>query len=284
LLFLCVIVIFFASCAATNRIQRVGPGFFHASDSFSISGLDIGVQQNYIQLSSGRFLILDTINLTTQLTNEINAMTNNGALIEAVLGTHPFHTLFFPAFYQQYPNAKYYGTPRHLRDVKSVKWTGSLWDCQNRVLWPEVRMRIPRGSEFVNPQPETSNHFSGIHVYHVPSGVLHVDDTIDIAFGVYAFHPSMVTVGLYHAPQAVIAFQGFVQGLISEWNFTTICVAHKATPQCKTNAKHSVQNLLKLATIVFLGLEAEFALTPNATQFAAFQAMQAHENNPMCRG
>jgi hypothetical protein len=52
------------------------------------------------------------------------------------------------------------------------------------------------GSEFVNPQPETTNHFSGIHVYHTQSGVIHVDDTIDIAFGVMAFHPSLVTVGI----------------------------------------------------------------------------------------
>jgi len=33
-----------------------------------------------------------------------------------------------------------------------------------------------------------------------------------------------------------------------------------------------------------LGLEGEFAFAPNATQMVAFKAMQAHENNPLCRG
>jgi hypothetical protein len=102
--------------------------------------------------------------------------------------------------------------------VPQVKWTGSLWDCQNRVLWPEVKMRIPRGmvldlwiwtcgclfftrasycagSEFVDPQPAETNHFSGIHVYHAQSGVLHIDDTINVIFGILSFHPTIVTSG-----------------------------------------------------------------------------------------
>lgn len=54
------------------------------------------------------------------------------------------------------------------------------------------------GSEFVDPQPESTNHFSGIHVYHVPSGVVHVDDTINVILGVMAFHPTLVTVGMLY--------------------------------------------------------------------------------------
>jgi len=277
----------FVSCALTTRINLVGTNFYHATDSLIIDGLDIGVQMNFVKLNSGRFLILDTINITDQqssLLDEINTLTNNGSLIEAVLGTHPFHTLFFPAFYKQFPMAKYYGTPRHLRVVKGVKWTGSLWDCKNRVLWPEVRMRIARGSEFVNPQPESTNHFSGIHVFHGASGILHIDDTINVIFGVLAFHPSLLGPGLYHIPDSPIAFGSFVQSLLNDWNFSVICCAHKATPYCNGQAHSAVQTLLDVSDIILAGLVVEFGLSPNQTQQAAFDAMQAHENNPLCSG
>jgi len=239
---------------------------------------------NFIRLNSGKFLVLDTIALNGTLINEINVLTRNGTLIEAVLGTHPFHTLFFPAFYKQYPNTKYYGTPRHLRVVKGVQWTGSLYDCNNRVLWPEIRMRIPRGAEFVNPQPEDTNHFSGIHVFHPTSGILHVDDTESILFDVMTFHPSILTVGLYHIPEGPVAFNGFIKGILNDWKFTVICVAHKATPFCNLNANTALQTLLDINQIVFSGLELKYSLNPSAKDAAAFKAMQVHESQPNCRG
>lgn len=193
--FILVIAILF-SVGESRRINKVGVDFWHATDSLIMSGIDIGVQMNFIRLNSGRFLVLDTIELNQTLIEEINVLTNNGSLIEAVLGTHPFHTLYFPAFFKQYPTAKYYGTPRHLRVVQGVKWTGSLWDCKNRILWPEIKMRVPLGGEFVSPQPEETNHFSGIHIYHPVSGVLHVDDTEDIVLGLMTFHPTLVTDGI----------------------------------------------------------------------------------------
>jgi len=265
-----------------DDINQIATDYYHAAQDFSIDGYDIGVQQNFIRLSSGKFLILDTINLTAGLLNAINTLTANGTLIDSVLGTHPFHTIFFPAFYKQFPNALYYGTPRHLRNIKSVKWAGSLWDCQNRMLWPDVLMRIPRGSEFVNPQPESSNHFSGIHVFHTPTGILHVDDTINIILDVLSFHPSIFNVGLYHVEPAVAAYKGFFQDLLSDWNVTSLCVAHRSSPMCRPNSYSAMVKLLDFGEAIFLGLEIEFTAFPNATQGAAFQVMEAHENTALC--
>ncbi|CAF4947581.1 unnamed protein product, partial [Rotaria magnacalcarata] len=60
------------------------------------------------------------------------------------IAVHPFHTLAFPAFYEAFPNTKYYGTPRHLRRLTQIPWAGSLEDCQTRKIWePEVELRIP---------------------------------------------------------------------------------------------------------------------------------------------
>jgi hypothetical protein len=73
-------------------------------------------------------------------------LTENGTKIEAVLATHPFHTLAFPAFHKSYPALKYYGTPRHLKNQPEIGWVGDLNDCKTRALWsPEVEMRIPAG-------------------------------------------------------------------------------------------------------------------------------------------
>jgi len=276
-------VLFGYLCVAA-RVNLVGTNFWHASDSLVIDQIDIGVQMNFIRLNSGRFLILDTLFLNSSLLDDINRLTNNGTLIEAVLGTHPFHTLFFPAFYKQFPNAKYYGAPRHLRVIKDIPWAGSLYDCANRVLWPEVRMRIPRGSEFVAPQPESTNHFSGIHVFHIQSGILHVDDTINVVYDVTLFHPTLINGGLYHIPESPQAFGNFVQGILNDWNFTKICVAHKATPYCNNNAHSAVQTLLDVSQVVLLGLETVYWLNPNPKDAAAFKVMELHESQPLCSG
>jgi hypothetical protein len=60
-----------------------------------------------IRLHSSKFLVLDTIELNPELKEEINALTNKGADIEAMVATHPFHTLYFPTFHKEYPHVPY---------------------------------------------------------------------------------------------------------------------------------------------------------------------------------
>jgi hypothetical protein len=60
-----------------------------------------------IRLQNGKFLVIDTVALTPELKGEIDHLTNNGADMEAVVATHPFHTLSFNGFYKSYPNVPY---------------------------------------------------------------------------------------------------------------------------------------------------------------------------------
>jgi len=169
----------------SNQTTQIGPGFWNVRASFKVSGFEIGTQMSFVQLKSGRFLIVDTVEMNNDLLSDISTLTNNGTLIEAVIATHPFHTVYFPPFYQLFPKIPFYGTPRHLRIQPEIPWAGSLWDCNTRQKWlPEVHMRIPRGGEFVAPVPESSNHFSAIHLFHEASKTIHVDDTItyDVPF------------------------------------------------------------------------------------------------------
>jgi hypothetical protein len=131
-----------------DELHQIGPGFWNVRSRFKILAklVDIETHMSFIQLHNGNFLLVDTVELDDHLRQEINHLTDNGDKIEAVIGIHPFHTLSFPAFYEAYPNAAYYGTPRHLRRLTKIPWTGSLDDCRVKTKWePDVELRIPAG-------------------------------------------------------------------------------------------------------------------------------------------
>ncbi|CAF4414951.1 unnamed protein product, partial [Rotaria magnacalcarata] len=139
----------------------------------------------------------------------------------------------------------------------------SLEDCQTRKIWePEVELRIPAGAEFVNPLPETSNHFVSVFVFHRPSRTLHVDDTIAygdhpsfllklIGFkhGSMAFHPSIKGPGLYSTPEAPFEFRNWMKTILNDWPFDNICCAHNGV---KIGGAHDqVIELVNLAEPLF---------------------------------
>jgi len=102
-----------------KRIQEVAPGFYNirADLKIALGLINIGNQMSIIKLASGRFLIIDAIQLDNQLKSEIDILTENGAKIEAFISTHPFHTLHIKDFNKAYPNLEYYGCPRHLKKI-----------------------------------------------------------------------------------------------------------------------------------------------------------------------
>src|SRR3989338_2179501 len=108
-------------------LREVGKGFFNLRSPFKLFGLvNIQTHMSFLKLSNGKYLLVDTVPLTEDAKSEIDILTDNGKNIEAVIATHPFHTMSFEQFYKAYPNVPYYGTPRHLRNIKSVPWTGDI--------------------------------------------------------------------------------------------------------------------------------------------------------------
>eukprot|EP01098_Paradermamoeba_levis_P015354 TRINITY_DN775_c0_g1_i1.p1 TRINITY_DN775_c0_g1~~TRINITY_DN775_c0_g1_i1.p1 ORF type:complete len:298 (-),score=85.84 TRINITY_DN775_c0_g1_i1:17-880(-) len=275
---LCILAFCFAANAQSGPPVPIGSGFWNVRTVFKIGPMNIGAQMSLIKLASGKFLVLDTVALNQPLIDQFNQMTKNGSLVEAVIATHPFHTVFFPAFYKAYPNLTYYGTPRHIRIQPSIPWKGSVYDCNVRQMWlPEVHMRIPRGSEFAYPQYENI-HFSGMHVFHAASKTIHVDDTImvDVPFsGNMLFHPTLLYEGLYHIPESPYAFRDWVQKLINEWDFDNVVAAHNGVKI--GGAKAQLQKLLNMSSLPFTMLSKAYGLSPNATDAAAFATMQQHE-------
>lgn len=248
-------------------IRDLGNGFYNIRGHFKIiKGLvDIGTHMSLVRLPSGKFLVIDTIPLSDNpaLKQEFDTLTENGRLIEAVVATHPFHTMAFPGFHALYPSAMYYGTPRHVRTQPQIPWAGDVTKSDVQAKWqPEVSIRIPTGAEFVAPQPELYNHFSSAWVFHAPSKSLHVDDTVmyfhDPSFvmkltGIKAqqldFHRTFKGVGLYHTPEAPRQFQSWVQKVIDDWDFDNICCAH--TEAKIGGARQALQRLLDSCASTF---------------------------------
>ena len=95
------------------------------------------------------------------------------------------------------------------------------------------------GAEFVSPQPDLSNHFVSVFVYHPASRTLHVNDTIIFADkprlllklfgfkdGAITFHPSIRSSGLYSTREAPYLFRDWMHRLLRDWPFENICCAH----------------------------------------------------------
>ncbi|KAJ3094852.1 hypothetical protein HDU97_007524 [Phlyctochytrium planicorne] len=243
----------------TKRIQEIAPGFYtiRAPLRILVGLINIGTHMSLIRLSNGHFIAVDTVELDPALKAEMDELTDNGKLIAACLGTHPYHTLYFPGFYKAYPNVKFYGSPRHLRIFPDVPWAGDLNEESTRKLWePEVEMRIPAGSEFVNPLPELTNHFSCVFVFHKSSKTIHIDDTVsyytDPGFGfrmltncqdgTMAFHLSITNVGLLPTAEAPQQFKCWVAKLLQDWDFDNVATAHNGFKI--GGAKKQLQELL----------------------------------------
>lgn len=217
---------------------EIGPGFWNMRSSFFYAGwINVGTHMSLLKLNSGKFLAIDTCEINPSAKAQIDQLTDNGRLLEAVLATHPFHTIWFPAFHKLYPNALYYGTPRHIRNQTSIPWTGSIAESDMLKRWDNegVYMKIPYGAEFANPAED--NHFSAVMVYHEASRTIHDDDTI-MFFGnstsciLSCFtRPGTMEFwnlekGLLPEHDAPMRFKAWVEEVIREWDFDNICVAH----------------------------------------------------------
>jgi hypothetical protein len=70
--------------------------------------MSLGTHMSIIKLKNEKFLIIDTIPMDDETKLELDNLTDGGKKIEAVVATHPFHTLSFPAFHKLYPDVPVY--------------------------------------------------------------------------------------------------------------------------------------------------------------------------------
>ncbi|KAJ3063064.1 hypothetical protein HDU99_004999 [Rhizoclosmatium hyalinum] len=242
----------------SSKIEEIAPGCFRLGVPFLLNGvIPLGNHMNFIKLQSGRFIALSTVALDESTLKQVNELTHNGTLLDAVIATNPFHTLAFTQFHKAFPHARYYGTPRHIRNLPAIPWTGSVADESVRKLWsPEIEMRIPAGCEFDAPVPENLNHFSGIIALHVASKTLISDDAFNVTVhpsffkslfgakhGHVTFFMTLHSQGIDQRPEAPKEFYVWMEALLRDWDFDNMATAHSGV--LIGGAKKGVRELLQ---------------------------------------
>jgi hypothetical protein len=219
------------------KIIDIGNGFWNIRGELRIGGvLNVGTHSSLVKRASGKYVLLDACALDEEKRNLIDAQTQSGELLEAVLHLHPFHTLFVKPLHALYPRAKLYGTKRHHERASDLPWQPELTNdpALHALFNEDFDFSVPRGVDFI---PSNQNlHFASVLVFHRASHALHVDDTLNfvrlpsifraLKEDMLAFHPSLARV-LERRAGAVADFRVWARDLIKRLaEVDHLCAAH----------------------------------------------------------
>jgi hypothetical protein len=228
-----------ADARLPRSVVDLGAGFWNLRGSFRLGGLiELGTQASLVRRQSGRFVLLDAIDLDDATRRWVDERTDGGEAIEAVLHLHPFHTLHVRALHARYPGAKLYGTVRHHERFPDLPWEAARTEdpALHTLFADDLDFSVPRGVELV---PSNENlHFSSVLAFHRASKTLHVDDTLlylrlpgplrALKRDVLRFHP---TLGRVLEPRAGAArdFRAWAEELVERARgVENLCAAHSA--------------------------------------------------------
>lgn len=223
------------------KILPIKDNFWNIRGSFKIAGLlDIGTQASLIRRENGKFVFLDSYTFSGAVKKEIDELTNGGEDVEAVLNLHPFHTVHVKKMFERYPNARHFGTARHLSKFPDLDWQQLCTeDPQLHAMFADdLEFSVPRGVDFISANEHV--HFSSVLAFHGASRTLHVDDTLMYIrlpllmrfFGLtdsLSFHPTLAK-ALEPRSGAAQDFIQWAEELTERWqNAENLCAAHTAT-------------------------------------------------------
>ncbi len=155
--------------------------FWNFRGSFKVAKvLDVGTHMSAVRRKNGRFLLLDSYSLDGSDRSDLLALTDGGAAIEAILNVHPFDTVHCRAMHALAPHARLIGTARHLEAAPELGWeAGVIEEAATQAEFAEdLVFSIPAGLDLVTPDPHV--HAASVLVRHRASGIVHVDDTLNV--------------------------------------------------------------------------------------------------------
>ena len=218
----------------SDKIHHLGAGFWNIRGSFRIGGLlDIGTHCSLVQLASGKFIFLDSYTLTGDIRDQVMALTNNGADVEAVLNLHPFHTVHCAQMAKDFPQATFYGSTRHHSQVPEVQWANDLVESDAvAARYPELEFSLVQGIYYISPNENI--HAGSLLAFHAASQSLHVDDTfmsppfkiLRAVLPELMLHPT-TKAALKKEPNAGKQYCDWATNLAHDWRETrNFCAAH----------------------------------------------------------
>lgn len=221
-------------------ILRVSEDFWNIRGSYRIGGfIDVGTQASLVRRSNGRFVFLDSYTLTSRVSGQVDELTGGGEMVEAILNLHPFHTVHVRRMHELFPQARLYGTARHLEKFPELPWEKARTEdpALHREFAKVFDFSVPRGVDFISANENV--HFSSVLVYHRASRTIHSDDTLMFIrlpsalrmFGLadrLGFHPTLAK-ALEKRPGAAQDFRDWAGELIHDWgDVENLCAAHTA--------------------------------------------------------
>ena len=235
----------------SEQILNIADNFWNIRGDFKIGGIiNIGTHASIVRCKNGKFVLLDAYTLQGKLKNQVDALTNNGADLEAIINLHPFHTIHVQKVHESYPNAKLYGTQRHLDKFPDLPWQAQLTESSEfaDLFADDFEFSVPAGVDFISANENL--HFSSVLAYHKASKTIHVDDTL-----MYLKFPSII--GVLKKPQisfhmtlaqtlekragAATDFRNWAIQLTQQWaDAENLCAAHSSSLLGSKNLSPSI--------------------------------------------
>ncbi|MAM10992.1 MAG: hypothetical protein CML23_11115 [Rhizobiaceae bacterium] len=221
-------------------MEQLANNFWTFRGDFKVAGvLNLGTHMSLVRRANGRYLLLDSYDLDAGDRDALLSLTDDGHAIEAVLNVHPFHTLHCAAIQKLLPQARLFGTRRHHGQASDLPWEpGFIEDAATQNAFADdLAFSVPEGVDFVCD--DDSVHVASVLVRHRGSGIVHVDDTINVlaAPGVLGrllpqsklkFHPQLLK-ALQKRPGAADDYARWARDLAEDWSETPIvCAAHSS--------------------------------------------------------
>lgn len=220
------------------RLETIAEDFWSIRGSFKIAGvIDLGTHMSLVQLGERRFVLLDAYTLSDTVAEEILKITGGADAIEAIINLHPFHTLHVESVHHRFPNAKLYGTARHLEKLANLPWQSERVETPEfqRLYQDHFDFSIPDGVDFISADEKL--HFSSVIAYHRASKTIHVDDTfigLKLPWPMrllgkthrVSFHPTLAKT-LEPRSLAADEFATWAQQVARQWSDAEhLCTAH----------------------------------------------------------
>ncbi len=234
----------------SEKILKISNDYWNIRGVFKINGiLNIGTHASLIKQKNGKFVLLDAYTFQGDLKKQVDALTNDGADLEAIINLHPFHTVHVERAHQEYPHAKHYGTRRHLNKFPELNWQPELTESDDfaALFSDDLEFSVPEGVDFISSNENV--HFSSVLAYHRASKTIHSDDTLmylqlpgllgKVKKPEVKFHMTL-SKALEKRVGAGRDFKIWAEQMATNWDAENLCAAHSATLLGRENESASI--------------------------------------------